>query len=265
MKLSKTIILASLLFGGMSYAQTEIPIELEEAKKEIKITPNNQIKVNLATLIWGTGSFNYERKVSDRWTLGFTANYRPKSTPPFKSTLQDIFGDKNKDFTDNSFDVDQLEYGNWSLSPEVKVYLGKSGAFKGFYIAGFAKYENIDIDYQYPLDITLNDQAFHTNLPLNGDLKTWSGGVYIGYQWNLGGSFYLDWQIIGGNFGGGNLEVYAYEALTSDEQEQIRSFAEDIQDQLGNLKYEINDDGAKIWGSIPWAGLRTGLSLGFVF
>lgn len=263
MNQSRIFILVSLLSVWIGYAQTDIPFEKDQ--KEIKSTSNNQVKVNLATLIWGTGSLNYERKVSDRWTVGLTANYRPKSTAPFKSTLQNIFGDKNKDFSDNAFDIDQLEYGNWSLSPEVKVYLGKSGAFKGFYIAGFAKYESIDIDYQYPFDFNLNGYELHSVLPLKGDLRAWTGGIYVGYQWKLGGHFYLDWQIIGGNFGGGTLEVIANQALTNDEQEQVRSFSEEIKDQLSDVKYEVNDKGAKIWGSIPWAGLRTGLSIGYVF
>lgn len=263
MKRSSFFILACLFFSWMGYAQNDV-LAKKKAKTPI-ITLNNQVKVNLATLLWGTGSVNYERKISNRWTVGLTANYRPKSTAPFKSYLQDIFGDEGKDYMDNAFDIDQLEYGNWSISPEVKIYLGESGAFKGFYIAGFVKYEDIAIDYDYTLVYSTQGQTIQSVLPLDGDLKAWTGGIYFGYQWQLGKKLYLDWQIIGGNFGGGSLDVSVYQALSQYEQDQIISFAKEIQDQLSDVEYEVNSQGARIWGNIPWAGLRTGLSIGFVF
>lgn len=263
MKVSGLLFLVLFLFSWMSYTQNDPIIEKEINHSEQSL--KNQIKVNLASLIWRTGSLNYERKVSNRWTVGLTANYRPKGTAPFKSTLQNIFGEKNKTYLDNSFDIDQLEYGNVSVSPEIKLYLGKSGAFKGFYIAGFVKYEDIDIDYNYPFIIESQGHSFQTVLPLKGSLTAWTGGIYIGHQWQLGNKWHLDWQIIGGNFGGGSLSVSAQHALTQSEQDQLLSFAEKIQDQLSDLNYEVNNQGAKIWGNIPWAGLRTGLSIGYSF
>lgn len=263
MKTSNIFFLILILFNWMANAQDGTILEEEIEFQDI--SPNNQIKVNLATLFWGTGSLNYERKISYRWTVGLTANYRPKGTAPFKSTLQNIFGEKNKTYLDNVFDIDQLSYGNISLSPEVKVYLGKAGAFKGFYIAGFVKYEDIGIDYDYPFVYETQGHSFETILPLKGDLTAWTGGIYIGHQWQLGENWYIDWQIIGGNFGGGSLKISAFRTLSQYEQEKIKSFAEEIQDQFSDVNYEVNNQGARIWGNIPWAGLRTGLSIGYAF
>lgn len=263
------LILLCFLFSCYNYAQEadfthyETDFNVEEEKTEVSL--NNQIKVNLATLLWSTGSINYERQVSNRWTIGLTANYRPKSSPPFKSTFQELFGDKSKSYQDYAFDADYLEYGNWSISPEVKVYLGKWGAFRGFYIAAFIKYENIDIDYDLPLNFNANGSNITTYLPLKGGLKPWSGGIYIGHQWEISCNWYIDLQIIGGNFGGGNLDVYANQILSQDEQDRITSFAEDIQNEFKDVDFDVNNQGAKIWGNVPWAGLRTGLSIGFLF
>ena len=269
MKKVSVLILTCIMLGWNCHAQDNIIIQddsiLKENDNNLKTTSNNQIKVNLATLIWSTGSINYERKISNRWTIGLTANYKPKGATPFKSTLQDVFGDKHKTYQDYAFDVDQLEYGNWSISPEIKIYLGKSGAFKGLYFAAFAKYENIDIDYDLPLSFNVNGHNIETILPLTGSLKPWSGGIYIGHQWQLGKKWYLDWQIIGGNFGGGTLEISANQSLNQEEQDRILSFAEQIQDELSDVNYEVNNQGARIWGDIPWFGLRTGISIGFVF
>lgn len=270
MKRSKNLIFLCLLFSWSSYAQDIIlnqlnKIESKDDYENPERTLNNQIKINLATLFWQTGSLNYERQISNRWTLGITANYRPNGSAPFKSQIQKIFGESNETYLDNKFDVNQLDYGNWSLSPEVKFYLGKSGAFKGFYIAGFVKYENIDLDYDLPLEFDIQGYNIQSILPLSGSITPWSGGIYFGNQWQLGKNWYIDWQIIGGNFGGGNMEVSAHQNLSDEHQEKIRSFAEEIQDQLSNLEYEVNSKGARIWGNIPWAGLRMGLSIGFAF
>lgn len=225
----------------------------------------NLVKINFVPLIWKTGSINYERKLSDKWTAGITANYRPESKVPFKSYLQDLFGDKNKNYLDNAFDIDKLSYGNWSLSPEFKFYPGKSGAFKGFYIASFFKYENVNIQYDYYLNWDYNGLNFNTDLPLDGNLNSFTGGIYIGIQWKLSTNWYLDWQIIGGNYGSGKLEISAKQNLTQEQQKEIREFAQDLQEEMNQIKYDVNDQGAKIWGTIPWAGLRTGVSIGYSF
>ena len=261
MKFYKSILILFLFYSISGVAQngiTEIP-------EDPTFQANNQIKFNFVPLLWKTGSLNYERKLSKRWTLGLTANYRPKSDAPFKSYFQKMFGEDGKGYLDNAFDIDKLEYGNWWLSPEVKVYLGKSGAFKGFYIAGFFKYENIDIDYDYYLNWEENGLNFNTSLPLEGDLRSWTGGIYVGIQWKIADNWHLDWQIIGGNYGGGKLEVSVHQELTPEQQNEIRDFAQDIHEELNDVKYEVNNHGAKIWGNIPWAGFRTGLSIGYSF
>lgn len=269
MKKSSILLIACLLLSWSSKAQDSNAIQqssvVTELDKKKEVFPSNQVKVNLATILWNTGSINYEKRISNRWTVGLTANYRPKGKPPFKSTLQKLFGDKNKSYLDNAFDIHQLEYSNWSISPEFKFYFNKANAFKGFYIAAFAKYEHIDMQYDLPLSFDASGYTIQTKLPLEGSVQPWSGGIYIGHQWQLAKNWYLDWQIIGGNFGVGKLEMYANQSLTDKEQEKIKAFAEEIQEELSDLNYEVNNQGAKIWGNIPWAGLRTGLSIGFVF
>ena len=157
------------------------------------------------------------------------------------SYLQDLFGDKNKNYLDNAFDIDKLSYGNWSLSPEFKFYPGKSGAFKGFYIASFFKYENVNIQYDYYLNWDYNGLNFNTDLPLDGNLNSFTGGIYIGIQWKLSTNWYLDWQIIGGNYGSGKLEISAKQNLTQEQQKEIREFAQDLQEEMNQIKYDVND------------------------
>lgn len=231
-------------------------------KDSIRETKKNMIKTNFVPLLWQTGSLSYERKVIGRLVVGVTANYRPESAVPFKKTLQKIV--ENDEDEGTTFDVDQLKYSNFSLAPEIKIYLGKKGAFNGFYVAAFVKTENTKMNYSYQFDeLLLVGEDPH--LPIKGEVKAFSGGLYFGVQWSLGKNLYLDWQIIGGNYGSGNINLTASRNLTEEEQKELQEFAEDLKDSFNKLDYEINDKGIKLKGKIPWVGLRTGLSLAYRF
>lgn len=254
-------ILCVLLFITPNFSQDR------NNEKGIKVNnnPNNQLKINFLPLIWNTYSLNYERKLAKRFTFGITGNYKPQGKPPLKNYIQKMFGELDQNYLNNEFDIDRLEYSTWSISPEFKYYLGKSGAFKGFYIAGFAKYESLNIIYDYALEIETSDRHYLVDIPLKGDLLAFTGGLYLGVQFKLNENCYIDWQIIGGNFGSGKLDVSVFQNLTTEEQEKIKEFALNIQEELSDINYDINEKGAKIWGAIPWVGLRTGLSLGYTF
>jgi hypothetical protein len=253
-------ILFTLFCCSVLYAQDFLQTETDSIVNPVKA---NLVKFNPVPLAWGMGSLTYERKVVGRLVAGATVNYRPQSGAPFKSTLQKIFeSEDNKD--DASFDIDKLKYSNFSFAPEIKLYLGKKGAFHGFYIAAFAKIETTKIDYTYRFDelIFLGEDP---NLPLTGKIKAFSGGIYFGAQWHLGKNIYLDWQIIGGNYGSANIDINASKNLSAEEQAELKDFAEDLKDSFDNIDYEINDKGRKLKGKMPWAGLRTGLSVAYRF
>ncbi|WP_410877840.1 hypothetical protein [Myroides sp. DW712] len=255
-------ILFTLFCGSVLYAQ-DIPQTQPETDSIAKPVKGNLIKLNPIPLAWGTGSITYERKVGGRLVAGTTVNYRPTSGAPFKSTLQKIFESDDSD-GDATFEIDKLKYSNFSFAPEIKLYLGKKGAFQGFYIAAFAKIETTKINYDYQFDelIMLGEDP---NLPLTGKIKAFSGGLYFGVQWYLGKNIYLDWQIIGGNYGSANIDIVANKNLSVEEQEALQEFAEDLKDSFDKIDYEVNDKGIKLKGKMPWAGLRTGLSIAYRF
>lgn len=252
-------ILFALLFSAVLFAQDFTPITGDS----IVPVKKNLAKLNIVPLTWGTGSLTYERKVVGRLVVGATVNYRPQSGAPFKSTLQKIFENDDNE-GEATFDIDKLKYSNFSFAPEIKLYLGKKGAFHGFYIAAFAKWENTKVDYVYRFDelMLLGEDP---NLPLKGNIKAFSGGIYFGAQWHLGKNIYLDWQIIGGNYGSANISINANRDLSTEEQAELKDFAEDLKDSFDNIDYEVTSKGIKLKGKIPWAGLRTGLSVAYRF
>lgn len=248
-----------VLFSLGLFAQ-ELPLVPRDS---LLRTKNNLIKTNFVPLAWGTGSLSYERKIVGRLVGGVTVNYRPTSGAPFKSTLQKVFESDEQD-GDSTFDIDQLKYSNFSVAPEIKVYLGKKGAFHGFYVAFFGKTEITKVDYAYRFD-ELMWLGQDPDLPLKGNIKALSGGLYFGVQWHLGKRIYLDWQIIGANYGTADISITAHRNLTAEEQAELQGFAEDLKDSFDKLDYEINDNGIRLKGKMPWIGLRTGLSLGYRF
>ncbi|MGG5577407.1 hypothetical protein ACPDHL_08705 [Myroides sp. C15-4] len=256
--MKKGVVLLVFLFCFTLQGQ-EVPQITTDSLREAK---KNMFKTNLVPLLWGTGSLSYERKAIGRLVVGATVNYRPESEVPFKKTLQKIV--ENEDKEEATFNVDQLKYSNFSLAPEIKIYLGKKGAFNGFYVAAFVKTEKTKLDYSYQFDELLL-VGEDPNFPIKGEVKALSGGLYFGVQWSLGKNLYLDWQIIGGNYGSGTINLTAHRHLTEDEQMELQEFAQDLKDSFKNLDYEINDNGIKVKGKIPWAGLRTGLSIGYRF
>lgn len=261
MKTKNYFIIAACCISSTLFAQettSEPELLLQENKTEV--TKNNLVKFNVVPLGWGTGSLSYERKIAKRFSVGATVNYRPNSHAPFKNELEDLINDGD----DSSFDINKLKYSNFSIAPEVKFYLGKKGAFHGFYLAAFAKWENTKIDYTYRFEeLSIINQD--PELPLSGTIKGFTGGLYFGAEWHLGKNIYLDWQIIGGNFGSANIDVTAHKALTLEEQNELRDFAEDLKDSFSDIDYEINGQGVKLKGKMPWAGLRTGISIGYRF
>lgn len=255
-------VLLALFCGSVLHAQ-DIPQTKTETDSMAHSVKGNLIKFNPVPLAWGTGSLTYERKVKGRLVAGATVNYRPQSGAPFKSTLQKVF-ERDDSEGDATFEIEKLKYSNFSFAPEIKLYLGKKGAFQGFYIAAFAKIETTKIKYEYQFEelILLGEDP---NLPLTGNIKAFSGGIYFGVQWHLGKNIYLDWQIIGGNYGSANIDIKANKNLSAEEQAELQGFAEDLKDSFDKIDYEINDKGIRLKGKMPWAGLRTGLSVAYRF
>lgn len=79
----------------------------------------------------------------------------------------------------------------------------------------------------------------------------------------------LDFWIIGGHYGTseGNFDGISNRVLTPEEQVKLKEALEDIDLSVAKFETTIttNDRGAKMALTGPWAGLRTGLSLGYRF
>ena len=239
--------------------------QTSESTEKIKSPDGkNLIKVNVTSLFLNNYSFQYERAVGKKISAGLGFRFMPKSGMPLKSTIEKLIDDEET--------VKQLETfktSNFALTPEVRFYLGKS-VYRGFYVAPYARIANFKADlpsFSYTFEGTANGQTVTQTetIPLSGNLNTVTGGLMLGAQWKLSRLLYLDWWIIGAQYGTANGNIKGSKTLSNEEQQALREELEDL--DIPNIDTEVTVDasGAKVDMKGPWAGLRGGLAIGVRF
>lgn len=130
----------------------------------------NAFKANLFSPIFKTGSFFYERKVSDALSL----------------QLGFLFTEDSKFLSEN------LKMSGYAFTPEIRFYPSKNEDVKGFYLAPYFRYRTVDIK----------------NVETGGlaSLTSYGGGLLIGGQFIFGNIVVLD-AFIGPNYMSRDLKV----------------------------------------------------------
>ncbi len=220
------------------------------------VSKNNILKLNLSALLFKNISVQYERKVSRKSTVALNVHVMPFGNIPFKSAVE-------KAIDDASVDLDKLKVGNMGVTAEYRFYIGKKGAMRGFYLGPFLSYNN------YKADLPLNYSNDTRTGVFSGKLKTYTAGLQLGAQWQLSKTVYLDWWILGPNYGSASGDLILNTALSPSEQQDLRDEIENLKNDvpLKTIKsYEVNASGAKIVAKGPWGGLRgLGINIGFRF
>lgn len=222
---------------------------------------NYMVKINLLGLPLNNYSFQFERAIGKKTALGLGVRFMPKSGLPFQSGIESLINDPE------SWDqIRGFKTGNLAISPEVRFYLGK-GVFHGFYVAPFARYTNYSADL--PVNFDVPGQAGNTTtemIPLSGDLTTITGGLLVGAQWKISRLVYIDWSILGPQYGFSNGNIAGQRSLTAEEQQALRDELQNLEDlPLINTTYTVDNNGAKVDFKGPWAGIRSSFSIGFRF
>lgn len=221
----------------------------------------NIIKLNLMALPLKNFSFQYERVLSKHVSLALGVRTMPSSTLPFQSTFISIADVTDQQTIDN---LTKFKTGNFALTPEVRFYLSKKGYGRGFYIAPYYRYAKFSSE-ELPVEYTSGNTT--ATIRLKGDVATHNAGLLFGAQWKLGKAVSLDWWILGAHYGqsNGTLTGTPSQALTQQEQTDLRSEIESLEIPLTKIKAEVTANSAKAIFDGPWAGIRSGLTLGIRF
>lgn len=251
---TKTVLCASLLslifLSQMSYAQQTTEDHAEDAK--------NLVKWNFAAAFLKNYSFQYERAIGGKTSFALGFRFMPKSHIAFKSELEGVIDDD-----DTWESIKEFKTSNFAITPEIRFYMGK-GVFRGFYIAPFVRYAKYTADLPYTYDI--NNGAIRDKINLSGSVNTFTGGVLFGAQWKLSKRVFFDWWILGPNYGVSSGSIAGQKNLGTEEQNELRESLKDLDDlPLVKVKSTVDANGAKVDFNGPWAGLRSGLSIGYRF
>jgi hypothetical protein len=226
----------------------------------LNLPKQNNVKISLTSLVFKNFQFQYERSLTKRIGVVVGYSFISKGSVPFKSQLSELASSSQ----DTQGMFDNAELGYTAFTPEVRFYLGK-GYGKGFYIAPFyrnLKYDITGVNFKYTNQIGGKD-----NIDMGGKLSANTFGLQFGAQFNLGKHLILDWWIVGPHYGtsSGDFVGVTSRTLTAFEQNELQKELDKIELPLSDVNAKANANGATINISGPWAGVRSGISLGYRF
>lgn len=214
----------------------------------------NIAKINLSSFAFKGFNVQYERQVSRGITDALGYGSIPTGTIAFQSSIEEAIDDPN-------VNVGNFKLGTSVITPEVRFYTGKRGAFRGFY---FAPYSRISA-YNMAVPVDINTTPERTVL-FDGKLNNIMGGLMLGSNFKLSKSLYLDWWIIGASVGSGKGNLIAETTLTPDEQNNLRDQLESLEIPMTTIESEVNNRGATIKTTGTMFGARgLGINLGIRF
>lgn len=225
----------------------------------------SMIKINVPALAFKNISLQYEQKTSKKQSFAVAIRYMPKSSVPFKKTIQDLF-------TDTTIKLDQAKMGNFGVSPEYRFYFGKNGTLNGFYVGGFLSFNHYNDDIPINYYDYVSNKFIDKIAVFKGSLNTFTAGIQFGAQWKLSEKLNLDWWIAGPNYGI-NKGEFKFNGSLNPTFEQVSLYVKMnlLKEVVPLVKVEIpqgspNDNGASFKTSGGWAGIRAmGLNLGYRF
>jgi len=228
----------------------------QEIKKDTALKiDRNLVKINL---IGFSINGQYERILSKRVAIALSYKILPSGKFLFRGLIP-MSDPQAKE------ELDNLIVSNSAITTEIRFYTGKKGYGQGFYLAPFyrsAKFGGKGIGIDFTLD---NGQIATFNM--EGSIKSSTFGLLLGAQWKIGKNFWLDWQILGPHYGKATGEIKGIStiALSTSEQNSLFNALSDIDIPFTNENVRVDANNAKLGFTGPWAGLRTGISLGFDF
>jgi hypothetical protein len=242
-----------LLSAGVSNAQST---------DSVKAPGKNLLKINLTAIPLNNYSFQYERVIGKKISAGVGVRFMPKGKIPLKSQIENLIGDDD----DLLKQIDGFRTGNFAITPEIRFYLSK-GVFKGFYAAPFMRYSSYSasVPFEFEVDNPLTGTTTE-EMPLDGHLNTITGGLLLGWQFKISKKVFLDWWMLGPQYGSASGNIKGTKSLSSDEQQGLRDELANLEDlPLVKVKSTVNANGATVDFSGPWAGVRAGINIGFRF
>ncbi len=230
---------------------------LAQKNKDKTELAQNGIKINASSLLFGHLALQYERVLSDHFTVCMGLRVRPK----LQFGGSEIFEEANTD-PNNTVRYERFRYGSIAITPEFRYY--PKQAMRGIYLAPYFRYRNTPFDMSFSY---VNSFGQIQTDEFRGHLNALMGGLMIGTNIYLSPKMSLDIFIFGGHYSSQKfgLSWTAIPPLTAYDQQQFsESFAEIEEDLPGTTKfdYTVNSSGFDVdarFGSVGFRGAGANL------
>lgn len=250
--MKKSFIIISCLLCSVTEAQENTDSSQEKM---------NIVKTNVTAYAFRNINLSYERVINQWFSVNIGFGTMPEGKVPFINAFL-------KEEDEERFQNLRVKATHFTVEP--RFYLGK-GYGKGFYIAPYYRYSDLSsntFDFYYDYNGP-DGNTYQIPLKGGGKAKGNSGGLMVGVQFFLtrNQNLILDLWIAGAHYGGGkgDFSMTSDFVLTPDMQAQLKKEIEDLDLPFVKYTVETNASGAKIKVDGPWAGFRSGLSLGYRF
>lgn len=211
----------------------------------------NEFKVNASAFATKGFGVQYERQIGKKFTLALGYSMIPEGKIAFQSIIENQIDDAD-------VDVGEFRLGTSIITPELRFYVGKKGAFHGFYLAPYARFSTYNLQVPVSFNATVNRRKALFDGKLNNSL----GGLMIGSNFKLSERLTLDWWILGAGFGSASGKLVATIALTPLEQQNLKNELDSIDVPFTTIESQVNSNGATVTTTGSMAGVR-GLGLNF--
>jgi hypothetical protein len=243
--------------------------DMEKYQPETSDISKNFVKLNLTSMAVMNFSLQYERVLSRSVSGALSFSYLPETNIPTyiadqvvkqaENMSEEGIGPETEDIIRN------LLISSYTVTPEVRFYLGQKRYSTGFYISLFYRYGSYAVS-NVPIPYT-NDLNEDITIDTKGDIKSHTGGFLLGYQWALGKHMCLDWQMFGPHFGvsSGDFLGLPSSPLSPQDQSDIEAEFLKVESSLVNQTVDATASEVNMLLDGPWGGIRFAVSFGVKF
>ncbi|WP_018675642.1 hypothetical protein [Riemerella columbina] len=215
---------------------------------------NNIVKANVSALAFRNFQFGYERIINKQFSIGANLGLFAKGGIPYIGA----FGVDEK--------LKEVSVGGTTFTLEPRYYVGKKGYGQGFYLAPYYRYAHYKVS---DFNLTVDVNQYDIPITLSGTASSHNIGLMIGAQWFLGSqkNWVLDAWFIGAHYGkaSGDIHGKTSRLLTAQEQKEVKKELDDLDIPVVKYETSVHANGADMKLDGPWAGVRSGISIGYRF
>lgn len=249
-----------------TFIATATPPNVKKSAPEVAY-PKNVVKMNVTSLLFKNYNFVLERSLTPKISASVGYRAMPSTKMSGMPALKKGYKLAGEDKNTLEEDWSDITASNKAVTAEARFYSGRKPGPRGFYAGLYGRYTKFDIGYDYVYETTSKNYL----IPVKTTTQGIGGGLYIGVQWLIGKRVALDWQILGGHWGkltGNGTGTADLSSLSTQDKENIKDDIEyDIisAGEKNIITANVTNTGVKVKVDGPFAGLRSGISIGISF